>query len=109
MKSLSEYLFESKDLTINILKKAIDELLEGNDDDVNDSLKYFKDNGKKSIFDAFEEMEIWDYLIDLIDFMYKGKYFSPYEVIRDMVQKNDKIFTDFVNKEWGDYIDKNIR
>lgn len=103
MKSLKEYINESKQLDIKFLKKAIDSMLNRNDDFIEDIFKELKTS--KSIYKAIDSTNSWDDVYNEIDMINdQVSLGTSIDEIKEMTEKYDQQISKYICKEWSKFI-----
>ena len=103
MKSIKEYINESKQLDIKFLKKAIDSMLNRNEDFVEDIFKELKTS--KSIYKAIDSTNSWDDVYNEIDMINdQVSLGTSIDEIKEMTEKYDQQISKYICKGWSKFI-----
>jgi hypothetical protein len=103
MKSIKEYINESKQLDIKFLKKAIDSMLNRNEDFVEDIFKELKTS--KSIYKAIDSTNSWDDVYNEIDMINdQVSLGTNIDEIKEMTEKYDQQISKYICKGWSKFI-----
>lgn len=103
MKSIKEYINESKQLDIKFLKKAIDSMLNRNEDFVEDIFKELKIS--KSIYKAIDSTNSWDDVYNEIDMINdQVSLGTNIDEIKEMTEKYDQQISKYICKGWSKFI-----
>jgi len=103
MKSIKEYINESKQLDIKFLKKAIDSMLNRNEDFVEDIFKELKTS--KSIYKAIDSTNSWDDVYNEIDMINdQVSLGTNIDEIKEMTEKYDQQISKYICKGWNKFI-----
>ena len=103
MKSIKEYINESKQLDIKFLKRAIDSMLNRNEDFVEDIFKELKTS--KSIYKAIDSTNSWDDVYNEIDMINdQVSLGTSIDEIKEMTEKYDQQISKYICKGWSKFI-----
>ena len=103
MKSIKEYINESKQLDIKFLKKAIDSMLNRNEDFVEDIFKELKTS--KSIYKAIDSTNSWDDVYNEIDMINdQVSLGTNIDEIKEMTEKYDQQISKYICQGWSKFI-----
>ena len=103
MKQLKDFINESKKLDKSFLQKAIDSMLNNNDDIIDDIFQELKKS--KSIYQALDVTDSWDMVFDEIDMINSQVSLgTTVDEIKDMTQQYDHQISKYICKTWNKYL-----
>lgn len=105
MKNIIDFIKESKSLDKAKLQKAIDSMLNWNEEWVDDIFKELKKSN--SIYQAIDSTNTWENIYDEVDAIDSNVSLSTsIDEIKELTKKYDQQISKYICKGWKNIIDK---